>query len=223
MLSGVRNKLAPRNHSQSWKDRDVTRQMLALSRKELREPEAVPPFRAFLAAIDWALAELALPEPVRFLDFGCGVGHYSELLDRRYPGRFEYTGCDYSEAMVEAARVEWPGRRFVVEDLFANTLDLGTFDVLCAGALVDITENYERALDVLLGSGARFVLLHRQQVTDGRSRVEFAPGYTGQTTYRSYLNRADLEGVARRHRRQILASFHVEGDIHSFLFGEVAT
>ena len=48
------------------------------------------------------------------------------------------------------------------------------------------------------------------------------PGYAGQTTYRSYLNRGDLERVASRHGRSILASFHVQEDIHSFLLGKAA-
>jgi SAM-dependent methyltransferase len=196
--------------------------MLELAREQLRDPESVPPYRAFLEAIEWAVAELPLSDPARLLDFGCGVGHYSELLERRFRGRFEYTGCDYSEAMIEAARREWPGRRFVTNDLFANTLDLGTFDLVVASALVDITEDYERALDVLLGSGAPYVLLHRQQVKDGPSRVEVVPGYPGQTTYRSYLSRADLERIAAAHRRSNLASFDVEDDIRSFLFGRAA-
>ena len=63
--------------------------------QQLEDPTSVPPYRAFLEAVDYALVELPLPEPARFLDFGCGVGHYSELLERRYPGRFVYTGCDY--------------------------------------------------------------------------------------------------------------------------------
>lgn len=210
------------DHRASWKAREVAEQMLALAREQLREPDAVPPYRAFLEAIDWSLSELALPQPAHFLDFGCGVGHYGELLERRFPGRFRYTGCDYSEAMVETARAEWPGREFVVNDLFSNTLDLGAFDVVCASALVDVIDEYDRALDVLLGSKARFVLLHRQQLTEGSSRAEVAPGYEGQTTYRSYVNREDLERIGARHDRQILASFHVQDDIHSFLFGGVA-
>jgi predicted RNA-binding protein YlqC (UPF0109 family) len=92
-----------------------------------------------------------------------------------------------------------------------------------AGALVDVVEDYEKALDVLLGSGGRFVLLHRQQVTEAPSHVEIVPGYEGQTTYRSYVNRADLERVAARHGREILASFHVDGDVYSFLFSEAST
>jgi SAM-dependent methyltransferase len=213
---------SPHDHAESWKANEVAEQMLDLAREQLRDPESVPPYRAFLEAIAWALSELPLPDPVRLLDFGCGVGHYSELLERRFPGRFEYTGCDYSEAMVEAARGEWGDRRFVTNDLFANTLDLGAFDIVVASALVDITEDYERALDALLGSEAPYVLLHRQQVTEGASRVEVVPGYAGQTTYRSYLNRFDLERIAAGHGRQFLASFTVQDDIHSFLFGRAA-
>jgi len=211
------------DHAESWKADEVSMQMLALAREQLHDPESVPPFRAFLESIEWALSELPLPHPARLLDFGCGVGHYSELLERRFPGRFDYTGCDYSEAMVEAARREWGGRRFVTNDLFANTLDLGGFDLVVAGALVDVTEDFELALGVLLGSAAPYVLLHRQQMIDGPSRVEVVPGYTGQTTYRSYLNRADLERIAAAHGRSILASFHVQDQIRSFLFGRAAT
>jgi SAM-dependent methyltransferase len=211
------------DHAESWKANDVAEQMLELAREQLRDPESVPPYRAFLEAIEWALAELPLPDPVRLLDFGCGVGHYSELLERRFPGRFEYTGCDYSDAMVEAARDEWGDRNFVTNDLFANSLDLGWFDLVLAGALVDVTADYERGLDVLLGSAAPYVLLHRQQVTEGISRVEVVSGYASQTTYRSYLNRADLERIGARHSRSILASFDVQDDIHSFLFGTAAS
>ena len=213
---------ARQDHSESWKENHVAQQMLELAREQLRDPESVPPYRAFLEAIEWALAELPLAAPARLLDFGCGVGHYSELLERRFPGRFEYTGCDFSEAMVQAARSEWGDRRFVTNDLFANTLDLGSFDLVVASALVDITEDYQRALDVLLGSAAPYILLHRQQLTEGASRVEVVPGYAGQTTYRSYLNRADLERIAASHGRSILASFDVQEDIHSFLFGKTA-
>ena len=218
-----RRLLGPRqDHAETWKANDVADQMLELAREQLRDPESVPPYRAFIDAIEWALAELALPDPARLLDFGCGVGHYSELLERRFPGRFAYTGCDYSEAMIEAARREWGDRSFVVNDLFANTIDLGRFDLVVASALVDVTEDYGQALDVLLGSGAPYVLLHRQQLTDAASRVEVVPGYAGQTTYRSRLNMGDLEQIATRHGRTILASFDVQDDIHSLLFGRAA-
>jgi trans-aconitate methyltransferase len=164
--------------------------------------------------------DFPLPDPAAFLDFGCGVGHYSVLLERHFPNRFVYTGCDYAAEMVNVARERRPGNTFVVNDLFDNQLDLDGFDVICAGALVDVLNDYERALHILLGASTPYVLLHRQQMTDDTSHVEEAPGYQGQTTYRSFLSRADLERVAREHGREISRTVDVSDRIQTFLLAK---
>jgi SAM-dependent methyltransferase len=201
----------------SWRSRNVARQMAKLADQQLEKPDAIAPFSAFMQAVEALFADHPLPQPARFLDFGCGVGQYSELLERRFPGRFDYTGCDYAEEMIEEARARWPGRRFVVNDVFDNQLDLDSFDVVCASSLVDVVADYETALHVLLGAGAPYVLLHRQRIGEGPSSVDLAPGYRGQTTYRVRLDRADLERLAAANGRRIERSFDVEGEVRSFL------
>ena len=201
----------------SWKSRSVAKQHHALVRAELEHPDDVAPFHAFVELIDALLNDFELPDPAQFLDFGCGAGHYSELLDRRFPGRFDYTGCDFSKKMVETARRQWPNRRFVVNDLYRNRLDLSSFDVVFASALVDILADYERALDILLDTNARYVILHRQRMTEGPGYAERTPGYKGQRTFASYLSLDQLERVAARHSRSIAGSFVVADDIWSFI------
>ncbi len=207
----------PAPPDESWRSRSVARQMAKLAEQQLEDPETVAPFNAFLTAIEALVTAHALPQAARFLDFGCGVGQYSELLERRFPGRFDYTGCDYAEEMIAEARARWPGRRFVVNDVFDNHLDLDSFDVVCASSLVDVVADYETALNVLLGAGAPYVLLHRQRIANGPSSVDVAPGYRGQQTYRVRLDRADLERLAAAHGRTIERSFDVEGEVRSFL------
>jgi hypothetical protein len=119
--------------------------------------------------------------------------------------------------MVNVARERRPGKTFVVNDLFENHLDLDAFDVICAGALVDILTDYEQALHILLGADAPYVVLHRQRMTDTSSHVEEAPGYESQTTYRSFLSRADLERIARVHGREISRVVDVADGIQTFL------
>ena len=201
----------------SWRSRSVARQMAKLVEHQLEDAETVAPFSAFLQAVEALVADYPLPHPARLLDFGCGVGQYSELLERRFPGRFDYTGCDYAEEMVEEARVRWPDRRFVVNDVLDNHLNLDSFDVICASGLVEVIADYETALHVLLGAGAPYVLLHRQRIADGASSVEVAPGYRRQQTYRVRLGRADLERLAAAHARTIDHTLDVEGDVQSFL------
>lgn len=201
----------------SWKSAAVAEQMHVLTEHELRDPHDSDPYRAFIEAVQTLLAEFDLPEPARFLDFGCGTGHYSELLERYFPDRFSYLGCDYSEEMIALARTLWPRRQFAVNDIYDNHLDLGAFDIVCPSCLVDVLPDVDKALDVVLGSGARFVLLHRQRITRRSTHVELAPAYRGQKTYRSYLNVVDLERFAVRHGRVISHAFHVRGDVHTFL------
>jgi SAM-dependent methyltransferase len=206
------------DYRQSWREPGVAAKMGALAEKQLVDPGAVAPYRAFVEIARSLVESYPLADPARLLDFGCGVGHYSELIETTFPHRFVYTGCDYAESMVAAARRRWPGREFLVNDLFANTLDLAEYDVILAGALVDIVPEWERALDVLLGSSAPYVVLHRQQVVEnGASRIEVVPGYEGQMTYRTYLTRDALGSSAASHGYAIVEECEVDGPIRTFL------
>ena len=201
----------------SWKEAGVARQMTELTSEELDHTEDVPAFAVFVDAVGALVDELGLPHPARLLDVGCGTGHYSELLARFFPDRIDYTGCDYAPAMIEAARARWPGRTFVVNDLFDNKLDLDAFDVLFASALVDVVPAWEDALEILFATKAPHVLLHRQRTTGGVSTVRRAAGYPGQKTYRTYINVAQLETIAARHGREITRQFPVDDEMQSFV------
>jgi hypothetical protein len=201
----------------SWKAATVAQQMRALAVEQLPDARAVPPLRTFLDAVQSIVDDYDLPAPARLLDIGCGVGHYSELLERHFPGRFVYTGSDYAPEMIAAARAQWPGRTFVVDDLFRPSLDLGSFDVVVASGVVDVLSDYERALDILFGSSSPLVVLHRQRITQGRSRWEIALGYPGQKTYTSFMNMADIEAAAMRHGRKLGRVLPVDGDVYTLL------
>jgi SAM-dependent methyltransferase len=209
-LPGARSR-----YRDTWTSPDVAGQMLALTNSQLEHPEDVAPYSAFRELLDVLLRDDRLPRPATFLDIGCGMGAYGELLERWAPDRFEYTGADYAEAVVATARERWPERRFVRRDVHEpHALD--GFDVVFASALLDVLADFEAVLDALCAADAPWVLLHRQRVGK-RERVEVVPGYRGQRTYRSTLTLEHLESVAGRHGRVISASVPVEADVHSFV------
>lgn len=201
----------------SWKAEEVARQQEELVMKELERPEDVPPFRAFIQLAEQIAAAAPDSVTLKFLDVGCGVGHYSELLERYVPARFDYTGADYSEAMIARARALWPGRRFVVDDILDTQLDLGSYDVVMAGALIDVIEDYEVALSVLLSSDCHYVLLHRQELTQSPSSSDPTWGYEGQVTFSTRLNRQALLAQVHAHGLRLVHEAHVEDDVWSLL------
>jgi SAM-dependent methyltransferase len=204
-------------HRETWRSRDVAAQMAALTERELAAvPESVPPFAAFLRLLPVLVEDDAMPCPARLLDIGCGVGAYGELVERYAPGRFAYVGADYSREIIEIARQRSPARDFVERDLFAPGA-LDGFDVIFASALLDVLAEPERALDVLLGADARWMVLHRQRVRAGRCRVGVVRGYRGQTTYSTTVSQRVLGGAVARSGRRVAASTHVDGDVWSFL------
>jgi SAM-dependent methyltransferase len=214
-----RRAVAQRSYEQSWRDPDVAAQMARLVGGQLDDPEAIDPLRVFLAVADELAADPRFAgAPIRFLEHGCGVGHYATLLERRHPGRFAYTGADYSEAMIETARRERDTGTFVVDDLLDSKLDLGAFDVVCASALIDVLPEWRRPLELLLAAPAPIVFLHRQRVATGASHVDVAPGYEGQRTYATYVARDDLERLAADHQRTISTELPVSGPVWSFVF-----
>jgi hypothetical protein len=207
---------ATTRYRESWRSNEVARQMLELTDQQLQDTEIVAPYVAFRELLAPLASGSELPWPARILDIGAGAGAYGELLDRWWPGRFEYVGADYSEQILAAARKRWPGRRFVHADVLEPGA-LDGYDIVLASALLDVLAEIEQALDALLSADAKWIVLHRQRIDLDRSHVEVAPGYRGQHTYRSYVTPEQLERAAQRHGRTVSAAIDVDGDVRSFV------
>jgi hypothetical protein len=190
--------------------------MLELTDSQLQTPESVAPYVAFRELVAPLVSDPALPRPALLLDIGAGAGAYGELIDRWWPGRFDYVGADYSEEVLALARDRWPTRTFLHKDVLEPGA-LDGYDIVLASALLDVLPDVEAGLDALLGSDARWIALHRQRLDRRRAHVEVAPGYRGQHTYRAYVTRGQLEQAAGRFGRRIAAETIVDGDVHSFL------
>ena len=70
------------------------------------------------------------------LDVGCGLAHFADHLERRYPG-VEYAGIDLSPQMIAQARARRPDLRLEVGNLL--DYDLGRrFDVVVANFFLNV-------------------------------------------------------------------------------------
>lgn len=168
----------------SWQESRVAEQMGALAQQHLGMPDwkAHLPFKYFLQALEHVSGQT-------FLDMGCGVGHYSEILERIYSG-FCYTGIDFSEAMIEEGRRRWPGRTFQVGD--ALSFDYSPYDVVMVSSVIEIMEDWLDAVEALGRTVRGQLLLHRIRICEGPTRRADSFGYPAQPTYTWTHNEGEL-------------------------------
>ena len=104
-----------------------------------------------LPAID-LLSRVRLDRPERIVDLGCGPGNSTALLKQRWP-EAEVTGIDSSADMLETARREHPGIRFVARDIAALPHG-GPYDLVFANASLQWVGGHESLLPRLLDNVA---------------------------------------------------------------------
>jgi SAM-dependent methyltransferase len=96
----------------------------------------------------------------RVLEVGCGSGYYSEVFATLLPGGLQYTGVDYSDAMIARARVHYPATAFEVADATRLPYPDGAFDIVFNGvSLMHIVE-YQAAIREAARVAALYAVFH---------------------------------------------------------------
>ncbi|PWB38892.1 MAG: hypothetical protein C3F02_01345 [Parcubacteria group bacterium] len=91
--------------------------------------------REFAASRVLAWPELSVVIPYiqdgfKILDLGCGSGRLLHTLESSGK-KFDYTGVDFSEGLVSQARVQFPQRNFIVDDITHVDLPAESYDLIC--------------------------------------------------------------------------------------------
>src|SRR4051812_32974592 len=111
-----------------------------------------------------AIAATGIAKP-RLLEVGCGSGYYSEIFSTLLPGSVEYTGIDYSHAMIERARSRYPSAAFEVADATRLPYAGGAFDIVFNGVSLMHIIDYQAAIREA-ARVARYCILHSVPVFD---------------------------------------------------------
>lgn len=99
------------------------------------------------------LADVIRDPEASVLDFGCGTGHFGEVLRRDRGHRGRYTGYDLSPELVTLARTRHPWATFEVRDILAEGVG-DTFDHVAISGVFNnrVADNWSfatRALSTL--------------------------------------------------------------------------
>lgn len=162
---------------------------------------------------DWRFMRFLIPEGARVLDLGCGTG---QLLSALRPA--EGVGVDFSQRMIDIARQNHPGLRFVCGD-FEDPAVLqqigGPFDVILisdAIGYVDDCQVFLSRLRALCTPQTRIVISYFNQLWRPLLRIAEALGNKMPEPSQSWLSLADMRQLLelagldfiRAERRQLL-------------------
>lgn len=146
------------NHIDSWMSTDVFMQQLESNISNLNSNKYPQHWFDFINILDYISKEKS---NLRLLDVGCGAGYYYEICKRHFP-KIYYFGIDFSEYAIDIARKYWSENNFDVLGYQSLHQDyISKFDVMHAGALLDVLPNGDDALDFLLSLGSHFVIIGR--------------------------------------------------------------
>lgn len=98
----------------AWKDPSIPTKQRALVQKELAamyHGEPPLPYQVLARVLG-----PVLPAGGKLLEIGCASGYYYEVLEYLLNRRIDYTGVDYSDAMIAMARDYYPGATFFAAD-----------------------------------------------------------------------------------------------------------
>ena len=144
-----------------------------------------------------AVAATGISQP-RLLEVGCGSGYYSEVLAALLPGRIDYTGTDYSEAMIARARAHYPSTSFEVADATQLPYADAAFDIVFNGVSLMHIIDYPAAIREAARVASRYCIFHTVPVFDDH-RTTFLRKYAyGAPVVEIVFGKAELMTLCRQ-------------------------
>jgi len=155
------------------------------------------------------------------LDIGCGTAFLSELC---YSSK--YTGADYPHIIEGCAKRNYPNGDFHYIDFVNDDITwIGEYDLVCTNGFIDIMERPLDALNKLLSNSRGDVIIHRQEISGGPTRVVTNPSYGGMT-YHSIINRGDFMATISKYgyriKKEVNLYFQWENGGNSFLLTKIS-
>jgi len=151
--------------AQAWKNSDIAQRQRALTDAQLLQ------MRAGNVIAEWQSLKEAVESTGntrgRILEIGCSTGYHLEVLEYLLGYPVDYTGVDYSEAMIASAREHYPDGRFAVEDASCLSAEDAAFDVVISGCVLLHMPDYAAAVAESARVSRGWVILHRTPITRG--------------------------------------------------------
>ena len=165
----------PPELTEAWKNPEIAPRQRALTDAQLLE------MRSGNILADWQALKEAVESTGkprgRILEVGCSTGYHLEVLEYLLGYPVDYTGVDFSEAMIASAREHYPQGRFTVEDASCLSAADAAFDVVISGCVLLHVPDYAVAITESARVSRGWVILHRTPITRGPTQFYRSDAY----------------------------------------------
>lgn len=128
------------------------------------------------------------PKPFRVLDLGCGNGQLFEAIRERGL-KCDYTGVDFSEVLLKAAREACPQATFISDDVHTLSRLTERFDMACFSHVIEMLPSPESALAAARRVADKIAIRFFEPPAEGADWVELLDMEVGGTEKVPYLRR----------------------------------
>ena len=152
-----------------------------------------PHFKAFTDLLDQC-------EKGKLLDLGTGTARISQ-----YCKGFDFYGADLPPIISGCAMRNYPQYFYRSVDLIEDNLAwIRQFDVVLLNGVIDIMQNGLYILERVLTHANKYVIVHRQEITESKKTTfTVNPSYNSKT-YHSIINRKDFLDMVERMNFEIV-------------------
>jgi hypothetical protein len=139
-------------------------------------------FQSLLSCFNYLKNEKTL------LDLGCGAADISKIFQQ-----YEYTGADLGHIIENVSQVKYPDNKYISFDVEKDSLDfLTNYDIILMNGFISELPNWYFSLTKVCCSSNKYIILHRQDVTESTSEKIKYKTYGDLFTLNNIINYKDL-------------------------------
>ena len=142
-------------------------------------------------------------QKMKLLDIGCGSSSLQSF--EIFKNNFEYCGVDLPWIINGVARRVYPDSRYIEKDLTdLEELDfIRGYEVIVMNAFIDVMQYPIEMLTKVLSYADKYVLVHRQRITNAKTYVEESSSFGGKT-FRTVINNEEFEDIINKSAFEII-------------------
>lgn len=176
--------------TEGWKDTSIPTLQRGLVQQEL-EAMYMGEVRHHFAALSDLIRPL-VHDGSSVLELGCASGYYYEILEYLLGKRIEYTGVDYSDAMISMARDFYPRPDFIAADAKSLPFADRQFDLVISSCVLLHVPNYCEHIAETARVAREWIVAHRTPVCRNHPTQHMVKQAYGVETIEFRFNEQEL-------------------------------